>query len=207
MKQPAIFLDRDGTITDMVYYPEHALVDSPCSPSQLDLIQGVGTALRSLQELGYKLILISNQPGIAKGHFTTEIHQRIVQRLDHLLSMESVALTAQYYCVHHPQARLVQYRRDCGCRKPEPGLIQQAAREHNLSLANSITIGDSLTDVMAGQRAGTKAILLTTMNSLISRLIADLETEPDLIARNLLEAVTQCKRSSSPAVLGLASCL
>jgi len=207
MKQPAIFLDRDGTITDMVYYPEHALVDSPCSPSQLVLIERTGTALRSFQNLGYKLILISNQPGIAKKHFTPEIHQQMVQRLEYLLSLEGVALTAQYYCLHHPQAKLAQYRLDCGCRKPKPGLLQQAAQEHNLSLGNSITIGDSLTDVLAGKRAGTKTILLTTLNSLITRLMADLGIEPSFIARNLLEAVEQCKLSSSPAASGLASCL
>jgi D-glycero-D-manno-heptose 1,7-bisphosphate phosphatase len=189
MKQPAIFLDRDGTITDMVYYPEHALVDSPCSPSHLMLIEGAGTALRSFQSLGYKLILISNQPGIAKRHFTPEVHQQIVQRLEELLCLEGVALTAQYYCLHHPQAKLAQYRLDCGCRKPQPGLLLQAAEDHDLSLRDSITIGDSLTDVQAGEQAGTKTILLTTVNSLITRLIADQGIEPSFIARNLLEAV------------------
>jgi D-glycero-D-manno-heptose 1,7-bisphosphate phosphatase len=189
MKQPAIFLDRDGTITDMVYYPEHALVDSPCSPSQLVLMTGAGTALRSFQSLGYKLILISNQPGIAKRHFTPEIHQRIVQRLEDLLRLEGVAPTAQYYCLHHPQATLAQYRRDCDCRKPKPGLLLQAAEEHDLSLRDSITIGDSLTDVQAGEQAGTKTVLLTTVNSLITRLIVDQGVEPSFIARNLLEVV------------------
>jgi D-glycero-D-manno-heptose 1,7-bisphosphate phosphatase len=189
MKQPAIFLDRDGTITDMVYYPEHALVDSPCSPSHLVLIEGAGAALRSFQSLGYKLILISNQPGIAKRHFTPDVHQQIVQRLEDLLCLEGVALTAQYYCLHHPQAKLAQYRLGCGCRKPQPGLLLQAAEEHDLSLRDSITIGDSLTDVQAGEQAGTKTILLTTVNSLITRLIVDQGIEPSFIARNLLEAV------------------
>jgi D-glycero-D-manno-heptose 1,7-bisphosphate phosphatase len=194
MNQPAIFLDRDGTISDMVYYPEHALVDSPCSPSQLVLIEGAAVALRGFQDLGYKLILISNQPGIAKRHFTPEIHQQMVQRLDDLLWLEGVMLSAQYYCLHHPQAKLAEYRRDCGCRKPKPGLLTQAARDHGLSLHNSITIGDSLTDVLAGQQAGTDTILLTTLNSLIARLMVDQETEPSFIARNLLEAVEQVQR-------------
>jgi D-glycero-D-manno-heptose 1,7-bisphosphate phosphatase len=191
MKEPAIFLDRDGTITDMVYYPEHALVDSPCSPPQLALTEGAGAALRSFQDLGYKLILISNQPGIAKRHFTPEIHQQMVHRLEYLLCLEGVALTAQYYCLHHPQSKLALYRLDCGCRKPEPGLLLQAAREHDISLRDSITIGDGLTDVLAGKQAGTETILLTTVNSLITRLIADQGPEPDFIARNLLEALEQ----------------
>lgn len=191
MKQPAIFLDRDGTITDMVYYPEHALVDSPCSPSQLVLIEGTGTALRGFQDLGYKLILISNQPGIAKGHFGPEIHEQMIQRLQHLLGLEGVALTAQYYCLHHPAAKLAQYRLDCACRKPKPGLLLQAAREHDLLLDTSITIGDGLTDVMAGTQAGTKTILLSTVNSLSMRLIEELELEPSFIARNLLEGAEQ----------------
>jgi D-glycero-D-manno-heptose 1,7-bisphosphate phosphatase len=191
MKQSAIFLDRDGTITDMVYYPEHALVDSPCSPSQLVLTEGTGTALRSFQDLGYKLILISNQPGIAKEHFTPEIHQQMVQRLEYLLGLEGVALTAQYYCFHHPRAKLARYRLTCGCRKPEPGMLLQAAREHDLSLCDSITIGDGLTDIQAGKQVGTETILLTTVNSLVTRLLVDLGTEPSFIARNLLEAVEQ----------------
>jgi len=189
MKKPAIFLDRDGTITDMVYYPEHALVDSPCSPRQLTLIEGAGAALRNFQDLGCKLILISNQPGIAKGHFTLEIHQQMVRRLEYLLCPEGVVLTAQYYCLHHPKSKLAYYRRDCGCRKPEPGLLLQAAQEHDISLRDSITIGDGLTDVLAGKHAGTRTILLTTVNSLITRLIADQGSEPNFIARNLLEAV------------------
>jgi D-glycero-D-manno-heptose 1,7-bisphosphate phosphatase len=191
MSQPAIFLDRDGTITDMVYYPERAWVDSPCSPAQLVLIQGAGSALRSFQDLGYKLILISNQPGIAKEHFTPEIHEQIVQRLEHLLRLEGVDMTAQYYCLHHPQAKLAEYRLDCGCRKPKPGMLLQAAQEHDLSLRDSITIGDSLTDVSAGQQAGTQTILLTTVNSLITRLMVDQGIEPSFIARNLAEAAEQ----------------
>jgi D-glycero-D-manno-heptose 1,7-bisphosphate phosphatase len=193
MKQPAIFLDRDGTITDMVYYPEHGLVDSPCSPLQLVLIEGVGAALRSFQSLGYKLILISNQPGIAKRHFGPEIHEQIVQRLEYLLFLESVALTAQYYCLHHPRSKLAQYRLVCGCRKPEPGLILEAAKEHDLSLRDSITIGDGLTDVLAGKQAGTETILLTTLNSLTTRFIADQRIESGFIARNLLEAEEQVR--------------
>ena len=191
MKEPAIFLDRDGTITDMVYYPEHALVDSPCSAAQLTLIEGAGAALRSFQDLGYKLILISNQPGIAKGHFTPEIHQQMVHRLEYLLCLEGVGLTAQYYCLHHPQSKLAHYRLDCGCRKPEPGLLLEAAQEHHISLRDSITIGDGLTDVLAGKQAGTETILLTTVNSLITRLIAEQGAEPNFLARNLLEAMEQ----------------
>lgn len=189
MKQPAIFLDRDGTITDMVYHPEHGLVDSPCSPSHLVLAEGAGAALRSFQSLGYKLILISNQPGIAKRHFTPEVHQQMVQRLEDLLSLEGVALAAQYYCLHHPQAKTARYRVDCGCRKPRPGLLLRAAEEHDICLRDSLTIGDSLTDIQAGEQAGTKTVLLTTVNSLITRLIVDLGIEPSCIARNLLEAV------------------
>ncbi len=189
MNRPAIFLDRDGTITEMVYYPEDALVDSPCSASQLVLAEGAGTALRRFQGLGYKLILISNQPGIAKRHFTLEVHQQIIQRLADLLGREGVALTAQYYCLHHPQAKLAPYRLACGCRKPQPGLLRQAAEEHDLSLPDSITLGDSLTDVQAGEQAGTKTILLTTVNSLITRLIVDQGVEPGFIARNLPEAM------------------
>jgi D-glycero-D-manno-heptose 1,7-bisphosphate phosphatase len=121
----------------------------------------------------------------------------MVQRLAYLLGLEGVTLTAQYYCVHHPQAKLAQYRLACGCRKPEPGMLLQAAEEHDLSLHDSITIGDSLTDIRAGKQAGTETILLTTVNSLITRLIVDLDAEPSFIARNLLEAVEHVQLISS----------
>jgi D-glycero-D-manno-heptose 1,7-bisphosphate phosphatase len=193
MSKSAIFLDRDGTINDMVYYPEHAMVDSPCSPSQVALIEGAGAALRSFRDLGYELILISNQPGIAKGHFAPETHQQMMQRLQDLLRHEDAALTAQYYCLHHPQSKLPDYRLDCACRKPKPGLLLQAAREHDISLQDSITIGDGLTDVLAGKQAGTETILLTTVNSLVTRLISDQGLESSFIARNLTEAVEQVR--------------
>lgn len=189
MSTRAAFLDRDGTITDMVYYPEHGMVDSPCSPSQLMLIEGAAAALRVFQDLGYELILVSNQPGIAKNQFTADTHLQMVARLEELLALEGVRLTAQYYCFHHPHAHRPQYRQDCDCRKPRPGLLRQAAEDYDVSLRDSVTIGDGLTDVQAGKAAGTETILLTTLNSLTTRLMSDLDAEPGFIARNLLESV------------------
>lgn len=200
MTQRAAFLDRDGTITDMVYYPEHGMVDSPCSPSQLVLIEGAAAALRAFQDLDYQLILVSNQPGIAKNQFTAETHHQMVARLEELLAVEGVRLTAQYYCFHHPHASRAQYRQECDCRKPRPGLLRQAAQEHGLSLRDSITIGDGLTDVQAGKDAGTETILLTTLNSLTTRLMMDLDAEPGFIARNLLESVEHVQLLQGGAV-------
>lgn len=200
MTKRAAFLDRDGTITDMVYYPEHGMVDSPCSPSQLVLIEGAAAALRVFQDLGYKLIVVSNQPGIAKDQFTAETHHQMVARLDELLSLEGVRLTAQYYCLHHPHAHRAQFRQVCDCRKPRPGLLRQAAEEHDVSLPASITIGDGLTDVQAGKDAGTETILLTTLNSLTTRLMVDLDAEPGFIARNLRESVEHVQLLQGRAV-------
>jgi D-glycero-D-manno-heptose 1,7-bisphosphate phosphatase len=185
----AVFLDRDGTITELVYYSEHGLVDSPCAPSQMALVEGAGEVLRSFKRMGYKLILVSNQPGIAKHHFTMETHRRMSAKMSRLLSVEGVELDGEYYCFHHPQAKLSGYRVTCDCRKPNPGMLVKAAREQGISLCDSVMIGDGLTDVMAGKSAGTTTILIGNINSFLNRLMSTLAVEPDFVARSFLDTV------------------
>jgi D-glycero-D-manno-heptose 1,7-bisphosphate phosphatase len=186
--QKAILLDRDGILDELVYYPDQGLVDTPFTVRQFQLIEGVGPALRGLHEAGYKLVVVSNQPGIAKKHFTMETFKRMQKKMHRMLAAEGVKLDAEYYCFHHPQARLARYRVYCDCRKPKPGLILRAANEVGLDLANSFMIGDGLYDVMAGKSAATKTILVSNLNSLIIRRMDELDAEPDFVARNVVEA-------------------
>jgi len=196
----AVLLDRDGIINDLVYYPEHGIVDSPFVPEQFRLMAGVGPALRRFKELDYLLIVVSNQPGIAKGHFDAKTFEEIRLTMQKNLRNFGVELDGEYYCLHHPFAKRPEYGLDCECRKPKPGLLIQAARDHKISLEDSFMIGDGLVDVQAGKAAGCTTILVASMNSLLSRLMIEQKAEPDFVARTLPEAVTILEtRSQSTA--------
>jgi D-glycero-D-manno-heptose 1,7-bisphosphate phosphatase len=173
----------------MVYYPEHGLVDSPFTPSQFVLTEGIGELLRGVKESGYELILVSNQPGIAKGNFTLATFERTRMRMNALLGHEDVELDAEYYCFHHPRAKFAKYRMECDCRKPKPGMLLKAASEHDLSLTDSIMIGDGLSDIIAGKSARCKTVLITNLNSFMTRLMIEKRVEPDYIAQDITEVI------------------
>ena len=186
--QRACFIDRDGVVNDMVYYPDPGIVDSPFTPGQFVLAEGVGRALRTIRDAGYKLVLVSNQPSVAKKHMSMAAFKKIQSKMRKLLAAEGVRLDAEYYCFHHPQARLAAYRVDCSCRKPKPGMLLDAARDLGLDLGRSVMIGDGLYDVMAGRRAGCKTILVANLNATLSRKMDELDAHPDFVARNVAEA-------------------
>lgn len=188
MSNRAALVDRDGVLCDLVYYPDPGLVDSPYKPSQFELTEGIGPALRDLKAAGFKLVLISNQPSVAKKHLTMETFKKIRAKMHRLLAVEGVKLDAEYYCFHHPQAKIAKYRLDCECRKPKPGMILDAAKDLDLDLASSVMIGDGLYDVLAGKRAGCKTILVANPNGLLIRMMTERNAEPDFIARNVTEA-------------------
>jgi D-glycero-D-manno-heptose 1,7-bisphosphate phosphatase len=178
----------------MVYYPEHGIVDSPFIPSQFALVDGIGEALRSFRGLGYKLIVVSNQPGIAKKRFSMATFNRVRKKMNRLLEKEGVSLDAEYYCFHHPQARVAKYRVDCECRKPEPGLLIRAAKEHTISRGESVMVGDGLSDVLAGRGAGCTTVLVANMNAFLAKLMEEQRAEPSYVARNLMELTDIVKR-------------
>jgi D-glycero-D-manno-heptose 1,7-bisphosphate phosphatase len=140
---PAAFLDRDGTIV----HDRHYLAD----PDGLELLAGAGAALRRLSELGFLLVVVSNQSGVGRGLFTLDDVERMNARLRDLLAREGVVLAGIYVCPHHPDD-------GCRCRKPEPGLIETAAAELGIDLGRSIMIGDRDSDVAAGAAAGLTAM-------------------------------------------------
>lgn len=148
----AIFLDRDGTlIEDMKYQFE---------PDGLRLLGGVTSGLRSLRAAGYKLIVITNQSGVARGLFGEDEVRTINAHLANTLAAEGIDIDAFYYCPHHVDGTIPEYSVDCECRKPKPGLILRAASDWQLDLTNSWVIGDIYDDVEAGQRAGCRTVLI-----------------------------------------------
>lgn len=147
---PAILLDKDGTLVPDIPYN----VD----PSLVTLLPGVGEGLRLLRAAGFRLVVVSNQSGVARGMFAREDLDVVAARVNDLLSPWQAAIDAFYWCPHDaPRAGAEPC---CGCRKPLPGLITRAAGELGLDLASSWMIGDILNDVEAGHRAGCRAILV-----------------------------------------------
>ncbi len=148
----AVFLDKDGTLIEDV---PHNI-----DPGKIKFTAGCEKGLKLLQSNGYKLIIISNQPGIALGYFTSDQMERFGKMLFQMVVQFGVHFSDFYYCPHHTEGTVQQYRVRCLCRKPEPGLILKAAQEHDIDLAGSWFIGDILNDVEAGRRAGCKTVLI-----------------------------------------------
>ena len=185
----AIFLDRDGVINELVYHEEQGIVDSPFSVEQFKLLPGVGEAIRQFHDMEVKVILISNQPGIAKGHMSEETFTKIREKMKNDLAKEGAFLDGEYYCLHHPEAKIERLKADCACRKPEPGLILRAAQDMNIDLYQSWMIGDGLTDIKAGKRAGCRTILLGRMKCELCRLMDEEDARPEAICASLLDVV------------------
>ena len=184
----AVFLDRDGVLNELIYYPEHGIVDSPFTPEQFRLLPGVSQAINEFHDMGFKVILVSNQPGIAKGHFSEETFSKVQQKMREELAKERAFLDGEYYCFHHSEAIVGRLRADCECRKPKPGLLLQAAKEMGINLSQSWMIGDGLTDVKAGEKAGVRTILLGRMKCELCRLMDEDNVHPSAIVSNLEEA-------------------
>ena len=162
MKRAAVFLDKDGTLIDDVPYN----VD----PRRVTLARGAGEALCALKSDGFLLIVVSNQAGVAMGRFPLHALAGVERRIQELLAPSGVGVDAFYYCPHLPQAANARYAVQCLCRKPQPGLLQRAAREWQIDLERSWLVGDILDDVEAGNRAGCRTVLVDSCNETEWRL-------------------------------------
>ena len=184
----AVFLDRDGVINELIYYPEQGIIDSPFTVEQFRLLPGVAEAIKKFREMDYKVVLVSNQPGIAKGDLSEATFERIRSKMKQELAKDEAFLDGEYYCFHHPEAKVEQLKANCECRKPNSGLLLQAANEMHIDLSQSWMIGDGLTDVKAGKGTGTRTILLGRIKCELCQLMDEEGARPDAIAANLKEA-------------------
>jgi D,D-heptose 1,7-bisphosphate phosphatase len=187
-KRPAVFLDRDGVINPLIYHRDHGIVDSPFTLRQFSVLPDVPCAIRLLNDLGFVVLIASNQPGIAKGHFEPELIPKIERKMRTTFRRAGARLDATYYCLHHPEATRKKYRSNCDCRKPAPGLLIQAAKDLNLSLPDSYMIGDGLTDVEAGNAAGCATIFIGRWKPEYEQFVTPSDLRPDFVAKDLLEA-------------------
>lgn len=152
MKYPALFLDRDGTLVHPAHYPSR--------PEQLRLYDGIGAELCLIQRMGLRLVVITNQSGIARGYFTEADLQRMHEHLVAELAKQDVHLDGIYHCPHHVNGVIPKLAVRCYCRKPQPGMLLEAAADLDLDLEHSWFVGDILDDVEAGNRAGCRTILV-----------------------------------------------
>ncbi len=181
MATPAVFLDRDGTVTDEVGYVNH--------PSRLRLLPRTAEALRRLNRAGMPAVLVTNQSGVARGYFSEDILAAVNATLVDLLKREGAYLDALYVCAHHPKEGVPPFRADCDCRKPKPGLLLRAAAELDLDLSRSWMVGDKPSDLLTGHRVGTRTALVLTGYGLgeWEYRRSKFPVQPDHVAEDLLD--------------------
>jgi D,D-heptose 1,7-bisphosphate phosphatase len=202
----AVFLDRDNTLI----HNDGDLGD----PAKVRLMQGAASAVASLCGLGYKVVVITNQGGVARGKYTEEDVDAVHERLSALLAAgaNGAKIDRYYYCPYHPEGTVSRYRKEHPNRKPSPGMLWEAARELGLDMSQSWTIGDQVRDVQAGLAAGTRAILLRRDADRLKPFDprehpgldaqegeeAEPNATPDFYARNLVEAVRIVAQQRKP---------
>ncbi|MGB9735203.1 MAG: D-glycero-alpha-D-manno-heptose-1,7-bisphosphate 7-phosphatase [bacterium] len=184
-----IFLDRDGTINVEDGYITKI--------EQLHLYKETITALKILKELGYKLVIVSNQAGVAKGLLTEATLVEINKALLSMLLQENIFIDGLYYCPHHPEAVIPEYKKDCECRKPKIGMIKRAERELNINAKGAYMIGDKLTDIELAYNFGGRGILLLTGygEEEVKKINSPRHT-PLYVAKDILDAVEWIKKQS-----------
>ena len=178
----AVFIDRDGTLNEDIGYVS--------TPDELVLYPWAAEAVRLVNESGLLSVVITNQSGIARGMYSEEtlvsIHLRMIEQLER----QGARIDAVYYCPHHPEVGDVRYRITCDCRKPRIGMLDRAARDHNIDLARSYVIGDKASDInLAGDAGARSALVLTGYGRETLSHPDRWPCAPEIIAENLLDAV------------------
>ena len=179
----AVFLDRDGVITKEPPYYAHKI-------DQLELIPKSAEAIKLLNESGFKVVVISNQSGIARGYYEEKDVESYNNAMKNELEKQEAYINAIYYCPHYPEATIKEYRIDCDCRKPKPGMLKRAKEDLDLNLKGSFLIGDKMSDIEAGYRAGCKTILvLTGQGNDELKKISKMDIKPNYISNDLFAAI------------------
>ncbi|WP_420207866.1 D-glycero-alpha-D-manno-heptose-1,7-bisphosphate 7-phosphatase [Candidatus Electronema sp. JC] len=188
LTKPAVFLDRDGTINEQMGYINHL--------SRFILLPGAAQAVRLLNERGIPAVVVTNQSGLARGYFPPALLDAVHAEMERLLAAEGAHLDGIYVCPHHPEAKIVQHRQSCRCRKPLPGLLEQAAADLGLDLSRSFMVGDRWSDLECGVRAGAAPVLVLTGygQGELEHIGPQKKIQPAVIADNLLEAAKQVIR-------------
>jgi histidinol-phosphate phosphatase family protein len=172
-KRRAVFLDRDGVINALVFHEDAGVIDSPMNEEQFKLLPRVPKAIRLLNEAGVLVIIVSNQPAVARGRYSMEMLERVEHKLENELAKAGARIDAAYYCVHHPTAPILKWRKKCTCRKPGIGMLKKASQRFSF---------------VAGQRAGCKTIFIGRCLCDTCPLQKGGRTNADFTARDLWSA-------------------
>lgn len=188
--QPAVFLDRDGTII--------VEKDFLGDPAGVELLPRAAEAIKLLNENGYLVIVVSNQSGVARGYYDEKAVHAVNAHLANMLRQESAAIDDVFFCPHYLGGKIPQYSKDCECRKPKTGLARQAMEKHRIDLSRSVMVGDRVADVQFGKNLEIPAILVTTGygEAEKERIEEERLPAPDLLAGDLFEAVEWIIRES-----------
>lgn len=181
----AVFIDRDGTISEEVGYINH--------PSRFRLYPYSASAIKLLNNNGWLAVVITNQAGVARGYFSEDLITKVHEKMEEELKEQNARLDAIFYCAHHPTVGEPPYRTDCDCRKPKPGLITRAAAELNIDFGQSWMIGDRYSDIELARNAGIRSafVLSGYGRGEWEHQRASWANQPDLIAKDLFEAVKE----------------
>ena len=183
MKRRAVFMDRDGTISEEVGYVNH--------PSRFRIFPYSAPAVRLLNDRGWLAIVVTNQAGVARGYFTEEMIHTVHDQLSDTLVRNGARIDGIYYCAHHPSVGEPPYRTDCDCRKPKPGLIRRAVGDFDIDLAASWMVGDRYNDIELARNAGVKSALVMSGygRGEWEHERSSWKLQPDLVAEDLFRAI------------------
>ena len=181
MKNKAVFLDRDGTLIR-----ERGHIGTI---QKVRFIRGAFTALKKLRQSGFKIVIVSNQSGIARGIISQSQVEKVNRHILNVLNLHDIKIDALYYCPHHPKYGNGNYKKKCACRKPAAGMAKTAQKKLNLSLRKCYVIGDKLTDVELAQKINAKGILVLTGFGKEQLSGSDNQSaQPHFVARDILGA-------------------
>lgn len=173
---PAVFLDRDGTINADTGYL-HEIDD-------FRFIENAIEAMQAIKQMGYALIIVTNQSGIARGMFTEDQFMHLTEWMDWSLADRGVDLDGIYYCPHHPEGTVEEFRQVCNCRKPEPGMLLDAQKHLKIDMGNSYMVGDKLDDMLAGRAAEVGTTVLVRTGKPVTK---DAEAAADIVINSIAD--------------------
>ena len=183
MKKAAVFIDRDGTLNEQMGYINH--------PDRFRLLQGVAEAILLLNQNDFLAIIISNQSGVARGYFPIQLVHEVHGLMKETLKAKGARIDGVFFCPHHPRGSVPEFAIECHCRKPKPGLIEQACQAFDIDLSGSYMVGDRCLDIETAERSHLKGILVETGYGLgeIRYVLPQTHVKPLHIAGDLLGAV------------------
>jgi D-glycero-D-manno-heptose 1,7-bisphosphate phosphatase len=186
--QPAVFLDRDGTIIEEVGYLDRT--------ERVELYPWTIDAIRALNRAGFRTVVLTNQSGVARGFFTEALVDEVHRHIAGLLESGGAHIDAYYYCPHHPDGKVEQYAVRCDCRKPARGLVDRAVRDLGVDPGRSFIVGDRWLDIELARAVGARGALVRTGYGLTEEARPRAPLAADAIVDNLIAAVSWILRSA-----------